>query len=73
MSILYNNLRNTIEFDPEKREHRMLFNDFMGGYNWGAMPYRFKVSDTPHTDLVSAIQSKMIAHYMSNEFGKKTA
>jgi hypothetical protein len=70
MSILEFHMRPLVEFDVDIKEHRKIFNEFLKTMSWGHNPYRFIVPDMEQFDLVTAIERKMLAHYLDREFGK---
>lgn len=69
MSILEYNSRPWTVFDPQDRNHRRWYHEFVRHGTWGRCPYRFIVPDD-HGNLVSMIQRKLIDYYVGKEFRK---
>jgi hypothetical protein len=55
-------------FDPENKEHRRYYYQFVQTGTWGVCPFRFAVPDD-HGDLVTMIQRSLVGYYMKKEFG----
>jgi hypothetical protein len=55
-------------FDPALKEHRKLYANFMNTGNWSSCPVRF-VEETDGGNLAGALQRKLTAYYMEQEFG----
>ena len=55
-------------FNPELKEHRRLYADFMNTGNWSSCPVRFIDCDDGG-NLAGALQRKLTAYYMAQEFG----
>ena len=70
MSILEFHMRPLVEFDVDSKEHRRLFNQFLKTASWGHSPCRFIVPEMEQFDLITAIERKMLGHYLDKEFGK---
>ena len=62
--------RPLIVFDPDIKEHREFYYQFVKNGTWGKCPYRFIVPDD-QGNLVTMIQRKLIAYYVNKEFEKK--
>jgi hypothetical protein len=58
-----------VAFDASDRQHRQWFAAFQKSGTWGRCPVRFIVPDEDG-DLLMLCQRKMIAYYVSKEFGK---
>ena len=56
-----------VVFDPENKDHRSYYHDFVETASWGDCPVRFVVPED-HGDLVTMIQRSLIAYYVSREF-----
>ena len=67
MSILYRGNRPLISFDVENPDHRKWFAEFVKYNTWGKCPVRF-LAENLDQDLVSHINSKMLAYYIRQEF-----
>ena len=59
-------------FNPADRDHRAEYYKFVKTGMWGHCPYRFIVPDD-QGDVVTMIQRKLIAYYVSREFDTKTS
>jgi hypothetical protein len=58
-------------FDPENKDHRRWYHQFVLTSSWGHCPVRFVVPED-HGDLVTMIQRSLVAYYTEKEFkGKK--
>jgi hypothetical protein len=58
-----------VAFDASNKQHRRWFAEFTRKRTWGTCPVRFIVSDDAG-DLLTLIQQRLIAFYVSKEFGK---
>jgi hypothetical protein len=56
-------------FNAANKQHRRWFAEFNRKRTWGTCPVRFIVSDDAG-DLLTVIQQRLIAFYVSREFGK---
>jgi hypothetical protein len=56
-----------VVFDPENKNHRSYYHDFVETASWGACPVRF-VCPEDHGDLITMIQRSMIKYYVQKEF-----
>jgi hypothetical protein len=54
-------------FDPDNKQHRSFYHDFVQHGTWGRCPYRFVVPEN-HGDLVTMIQQCLVEHYVNKEF-----
>ena len=54
-------------FDPENKDHRRWYNEFVKTTSWGHCPVRFVVPED-HGDLVTMIQRSLVAFYTQKEF-----
>lgn len=69
MSLLDHALRPIVLFDPEDREHRQHYNNFLVGGTWGKCPLRFAVEgDAQNNNLAYAMQRMLVEYYMAKEF-----
>lgn len=67
MSLLYLRARPIVAFDANNPEHRLYYRQFLETRSWGKCPVRFMV-ESLNTDLLSHINSEMLAWYVKNEF-----
>lgn len=59
--------RPLIRFDPDLKDHRRFYHEFISSGTWGRCPYRFILPDD-QGDLVTMIQRRMVSYYISREF-----
>lgn len=57
-------------FDPDNREHRAWYHNFVKSGTWGRCPVRFVIPDD-HGNLVTMIQRKLVEYYVIKEFKRK--
>ena len=58
-----------VVFDPDNKDHRRYYYQFVETSSWGLCPVRFVVPED-HGDLVQMIQRSLVAHYVSKEFNQ---
>ena len=58
-----------VVFDPNNKEHRRYYYEFVETSSWGKCPVRFVVPED-HGDLVTMIQRSLVAFYVSKEFNR---
>jgi hypothetical protein len=58
-----------VVFDPNNKNHRRYYYDFVETSSWGACPVRFVVPED-HGNLVAMIQRSLVAYYVSKEFNR---
>lgn len=61
-----------VVFDPSNKDHRREYHKFVKTGMWGHCPYRFVITDD-QGDVVTMIQRKLIAYYVSREFDSKSS
>lgn len=69
-----------VAFDAANKQHRQWYNEFVTKGTWGNCPVRFLIDDEAQGNLVTMVQRRLVAHYLSHEFnpnrvrgcGKKT-
>jgi hypothetical protein len=54
-------------FDPENKDHRRYYHQFVMTSSWGECPVRFVVPED-HGDLVTMIQRSLVKFYTEREF-----
>lgn len=69
MSILQHNHRPWVDFDPNNKDHRRYYAEFLRNNTWGRCPVRFIVVDDGG-DLLSLISEKLLTYYTEREFGR---
>jgi hypothetical protein len=57
-----------VVFDPNNKDHRLHYHNFVVTGSWGGCPVRFVVDDD-HGDLITMIQRNLIKYYSNKEFG----
>jgi hypothetical protein len=67
MSVLELHGRPYTVFDPENKQHRRYYSDFVKTASWGACPVRFVVPED-HGDLITMIQRSLVKYYVTKEF-----
>jgi len=67
MSVLELHGRPYVVFDPNDKQHRRFYSEFVRTASWGACPVRFVVPED-HGDLVTMIQRSLVKHYVEREF-----
>ena len=67
MSVLELSGRPYVVFDPDNKDHRRFYFDFVETGMWGRCPYRFVVPDD-HGNLITMIQRSLVKHYVEQEF-----
>jgi hypothetical protein len=58
-----------VVFDPDNKDHRRYYYQFVETSSWGQCPVRFVVPED-HGDLIQMIQRSLVAHYVSKEFNR---
>ena len=69
MSMLNLRIRPEVVFDPDNKDHRRYYSDFIRHRTWGKCPVRFVVDDASH-DVVYSINRRLLAYYVNREFLK---
>ena len=59
-----------VVFDPDNKDHRRYYYQFVQTASWGDCPVRFVVPED-HGDLVTMIQRSLISYYVVKEFKAK--
>ena len=59
-----------VAFDPENKDHRRHYHNFVIKQSWGSCPVRFMCPDD-HGDLVTMMQRALIEYYSKREFKGK--
>jgi hypothetical protein len=67
MSILQLHHRPWTIFDPENKDHRHWYHEFVKTGTWGTCPFRFVISDDAG-NLITVIQRKLVDYYVRQEF-----
>jgi hypothetical protein len=61
--------RPLVAFDPNNKDHRRYYAEFLVTKGWGHCPVRFIVPDDSGSDLVGMIKTVLIQYYIDREFG----
>lgn len=56
-------------FDPNNKDHRRYYAEFVELGSWGHCPVRFICPDNNGGDLISMIKNNLIQYYIDREFG----
>jgi hypothetical protein len=56
-----------VVFDPNNKQHRNWYADFVKSGTWGRCPVRFVVADD-RGNLVTMIQQNLVEYYVNQEF-----
>lgn len=62
--------RPLVAFDPENKEHRRYYAEFLEYGGWGKCPVRFICPDDVGMDLPSMIKNRLVEYYVGKEFKK---
>ncbi len=60
--------RPLVAFDPNNKDHRRFYAEFVNTSSWGSCPVRFIVPEDHGGDLVSMIKNSLINYYVEREF-----
>ncbi len=60
--------RPLVAFDPENKDHRRYYAQYLETRTWGRCPVRFIVTEDHGGDLISMIKNSLIQHYIEREF-----
>jgi len=69
MSRLEYLMRPLVAFDPNNKDHRRYYAEFVEYGGWGRCPVRFIVPEDIGMDLPSMIKNRLIEYYIEREFG----
>jgi len=61
--------RPLVAFDPQNKDHRRYYAEFLEYGGWGSCPVRFIVTEEHGMDLPSMIKNSLIEYYIDREFG----
>lgn len=71
MSKLEYYARPLVAFDPNNKDHRRWYYQFVEYGGWGKCPVRFICPEDSGSDLTIMIKNHLIEHYIHKEFGKE--
>jgi len=57
-----------VAFDPNNKDHRRYYAQYLESRTWGRCPVRFIVPEDHGGDLISMIKNSMIQYYIEREF-----
>jgi len=60
--------RPLVAFDPNNKDHRRYYWEFMAYKGWGSCPVRFICTEEHGDNLPSMIQRMMVEYYVAKEF-----
>jgi hypothetical protein len=60
--------RPLVAFNPDNKEHRRFYYEFLEHNTWGHCPVRFICPEESGSDLVKMIQTQMVEYYIRQEF-----
>ena len=69
MSKLEFHNRPWVAFDPNNKEHRRYYAEFVEQRGWGRCPVRFICPDDSGSDLTVMIRNQLVQYYVDREFG----
>jgi hypothetical protein len=69
MSKLEYHNRPLVAFDPNNKDHRRYYAEFVEYRGWGHCPVRFLCPDDHGTDLTVMIRNQLVQYYIDREFG----
>lgn len=61
-----------VAFNPENKEHRRWYHEFLENRGWGKCPVRFICPDIVGLDLTIMIRNQLVDYYVQKEFAQKT-
>ena len=62
--------RPLVAFDPNNKDHRRWYHEFVGFGGWGTCPVRFICPNDIGYDLTIMIRNQLIEYYINKEFQK---
>lgn len=71
MSKLEYLMRPLVAFDPNNKDHRRYYAEFLRYGGWGKCPVRFVVPEDVGMDLPTMIKNSLIEYYVGKEFTAK--
>lgn len=64
--------RPLVAFDPNNKDHRRWYYQFLELRGWGRCPVRFIVPNDTGLDLTIMIRNQLVEYYVRKEFEKST-
>lgn len=71
MSKLEFYMRPLVAFDPNNKDHRRWYHEFVTKKSWGYCPVRFACPEDFGSDLTIMIRNQLIEYYVQKEFAQK--
>lgn len=68
MSKLEYYARPLVAFDPNNKQHRRYYYDFLTNHTWGRCPVRFICPQQTGADLVKIMTNQLVDWYVVREF-----
>ena len=62
-------MRPLVAFDPQNKDHRRFYAEYLEYGGWGMCPVRFICPDDVGMDLPTMIRNRLCEFYISREFG----
>jgi hypothetical protein len=63
--------RPLVAFDPENKDHRRWYHQFVETRSWGYCPVRFICPESTGLDLTIMIRNQLVDYYVQKEFAQK--
>lgn len=63
-------MRPLVAFDPNNKDHRRWYHEFVEYGGWGKCPVRFVCPEAHGFDLPTMIKDSLIQYYIEKEFSK---
>jgi hypothetical protein len=63
--------RPLVAFDPNNKDHRRWYHEFLEYRGWGKCPVRFVCPESTGHDLTIMIRNQLIEYYVHKEFGSQ--
>jgi hypothetical protein len=63
--------RPLVKFDPENKQHRRWYYEFLDYGGWGRCPVRFICPEDSGSDLTVMIRNQLIEYYVHREFANR--
>ena len=64
--------RPLVAFDPNNKDHRRWYYEFIEYGGWGKCPVRFICPEASGSDLVKMITHQLVEYYIKKEFERST-
>ena len=64
--------RPLVAFDPNEKDHRRWYYEFLEYKGWGKCPVRFICTEDHGSDLTVMIRNALVGYYVNKEFKPKS-